>query len=116
MTEILGIQGGCERIKATPIPYAYNVLLHQIVGVYCLSMPFGIVEKVGVMTPLVVLLISYAFFSLDAIGEEIEDPFGLDMNDLPLESMSRMIEGNLRERIGETDLRDPKVISDDALI
>ena len=56
------------------------------------------------MTPVVVLLISYAFFGLDAIGDEIQDPFGTDPNDLPLEAISRTIEIDLRQRLGETDL------------
>ena len=60
-------------------------------------------------TPVVVLLIAYAFYGLDAIGDEIEDPFGLDDNDLPLSTLSRMIEVNVRQRLGETDL--PELLS-----
>jgi putative membrane protein len=52
-------------------------------------------------TPFVVLFVSYAFFGLDAIGDEIEEPFGYDANDLPLLTLSTMIEGDLRVRIGE---------------
>lgn len=104
LTELAGVQGGCERIRATPIPFSYSVLLHRIVAVYCLTLPFGLVASTGVLTPFVVLLISYAFFGLDAVGEEIEDPFGLDPNDLPLDAITRMIEINLRQRIGDTDL------------
>lgn len=106
LTELAGVQGGCERIRATPIPFSYSVLLHRIVAVYCLTLPFGLVASTGVLTPFVVLLISYAFFGLDAVGEEIEDPFGLDPNDLPLDAITRMIEVNLRQRLGETELPD----------
>lgn len=109
LTEFANIQGGCERIRATPIPFAYTVLMHRIVGIYCLALPFGIMSKVGILTPLVVALIAYAFFALDAIGEEIEDPFGLDDNDLPLSQLSRMIEINLRERLHEENL--PKQVT-----
>jgi putative membrane protein len=52
-------------------------------------------------TPFVVLAISYCFFGLDAIGDELEQPFGFDINDLPLKAISRTIERNLRERLGE---------------
>jgi putative membrane protein len=104
LTALTDIQGGCERIKKTPIPFSYTVLIHRIVGVYCLTLPFGIVDQVGYLTPLVVLMISYTFLGLDAIGDEIEDPFGEDLNDLPLSALSRMIEVNLRETLGETDL------------
>ena len=93
------LQGGCERIKATPIPFSYNVLMHRIVGIYCLTLPFGLIETIGDFTPLAVAVVSYAFLGLDAIGEEIEDPFGRDPNDLPLNYISTMIEMNLMQRI-----------------
>ncbi len=101
LTDLTDIQGGCERIKSTPIPFTYSVLLHRIVGVYCAALPFGLVGTTGVWTPEVVALIAYAFFALDAIGEEIEEPFGRDVNDLPLGALSTTIERNLRERLGE---------------
>lgn len=101
LTELTTIQGACERIKSTPIPFSYTVLIHRIVAFYCLGLPFGICDQVGVMTPLVVAMVSYAFFGLDAIGDEIEQPFGCDKNDLPLTQLSRMIEVNLRQRLGE---------------
>ncbi|HSO32950.1 MAG TPA: bestrophin family protein [Labilithrix sp.] len=101
LTAITDIQGACERIKSTPIPYSYTVLMHRLVAMYCLLLPFGLQDTAGWATPGVVLCISYALFGLDAIGDEVEQPFGLDPNDLPLSSMSRNIESNLRRRIGE---------------
>ncbi|MEY3014567.1 MAG: hypothetical protein RIT45_3302 [Pseudomonadota bacterium] len=106
LVEMLAIQGGCERIRATPIPFSYTVLIHRIVGIYCLTLPFGIVSSVGHFTPLVVALISYAFYGLDAVGDEIEDPFGYDPSDLPLSALSRTIEINLRQRLGDPALPD----------
>lgn len=104
LTALTDIQGGCERIKSTPIPLSYTSLIHQIVALYCLSLPFGIVKTVGAFTPVVVGIVGYAFYGLDAIGDEIENPFGTDANDLPLGALSRMIEVNLRQRLGEADL------------
>ena len=104
LTELAGVQGGCERIKATPIPFSYNILLHRIVFFYCFTLPFGLVNAVHGFSPVVVALVSYAFFGLDAVGDEIEDPFGEDANDLPLNAITRMIEINLRQRLGEEDL------------
>lgn len=100
---LIDLQGGCERIKSTPIPFVYTVLLHRIVAFYCFLLPFGIVYDVGLFTPFVVLMISYAFFGLDEIGDEIEDPFELQPSDLPLSAISRTIEINLRELLGEDD-------------
>ena len=104
LTSLTDLQGACERIKSTPIPFSYTTLIHRIVAVYCYGLPFGVVSETGWFTPLVVLVVSYAFFGLDTVGDEIEQPFGTDPNDLPLSAISRMIEVNLRQRIGETDL------------
>ena len=101
LVSLTDIQGACERIKSTPIPYSYTVLMHRIVAVYCVLLPFGLAESIGWATPAVVLFISYALFGLDAVGDEIEQPFGIDPNDLPLSAISRAIEANLRQRIGE---------------
>lgn len=95
------IHGGCERIKATPIPFSYTTLIHRIVAVYCYCLPFGLVNDVGLLTPAACLVVSYAFFGLDIVGDEIEQPFGYDPNDLPISAISRMIEINLRQRLGE---------------
>ncbi|SFE82295.1 bestrophin family protein [Nitrosomonas sp. Nm166] len=107
LNELSNILGACERIKNTPIPFSYSVLIHRIVASYCLFLPFGLVETTGMLTPVVVLLISYAFFELDAIGDEIEDPFGLQPNDLPLKAISRNIEINLLELINDPDRSEP---------
>ncbi|MET0386745.1 MAG: bestrophin family ion channel [Polyangiales bacterium] len=104
LTDICDVQGGCERIKNTPIPWSYTVLMHSIVAVYCFALPFGLVGTTQLATPLVVALIAYAFLGLDAVGDELEDPFGSDYNDLPLDTLARMIEVNLRQLLGETDL------------
>ncbi len=101
MSRLIDSQGGCERIKSTPIPFAYTVLLHQVVAAYCFALPFGLVHLIDTYTPVVVFLVAYAFFGLDAVGDELEDPFGEDPNDLPLMTISRMIEVNLRERLME---------------
>jgi putative membrane protein len=108
LSNLTDIQGGCERIKSTPIPFSYTLLIHRIVAVYCLALPFGLVNTTKIATPFVVLLVGYAYFGLDAIGDEIENPFGTDTHDLPLEALSTMIEINIRESLGETDLPAPR--------
>lgn len=104
LTTLTDIQGGCERIKNTPIPYAYTVLIHRLVAFYCFFLPFGIVQTVGPLTPIVVLLISHAFFGLDEIGDEIEDPFDTDPQSLPLDALCRTIEVNLLQAIDAPDV------------
>jgi putative membrane protein len=104
LTDLCDIQGGCERVKSTPIPFSYTALIHSIVAIYCVALPFGLIEVVGFLTPVVVAIVAYAFFGLDAVGDEIEDPFGTEENDLPLAAISTMIEINVRHRIGDRRL------------
>lgn len=94
----------CERIKGTPIPFSYTLLLHRTAYFYCFLLPFGLVDTIGFMTPFVVAIVAYTFFGLDALGDEIEEPFGLAPNDLPLDTICRTVEINLRETLGEADL------------
>lgn len=107
LAAMTNIQGGCERIKQTPIPHSYTVLIHSIVALYCFGLPFGLVDTLHNWTPAVVLIVAYAFLGLDAVGDEIEDPFGTDVNDLPLSALSRNIEINLLQAMNEKDLPAP---------
>lgn len=96
------VLGGCERISNTPIPFTYSVIIHRIIYVYCILLPFGLVDSIGFMTPLIVAFISYTFFALEALSDEIEEPFGTMPNDLALETMSLTIESTLRESINDS--------------
>jgi putative membrane protein len=89
--------GGCERIASTPIPYPYTVLLHRTVYLYCLSLPFGLVDNIGWATPLFAVFISYTFMALDEVVTQIEDPFGMQDHDLPLDHLTKFIEVAVRE-------------------
>lgn len=89
--------GGCERIHSTPMPFAYTVHLRRALMVYCFTLPFALVEKFGLVTIPVTLVVAYILFGIEEIGVEIEDPFGDDVNDLPLEKICQGIEQNLRE-------------------
>ena len=96
--------GGCERIAGTPIPFTYGVIIHRTVYLYCLLLPFGLVDSIGAMTPFVVTFIAYTFFALEALSSEIEEPFGTEPNDLPLDAMSEGIQASLLELSGERNL------------
>lgn len=97
LSEVLG---GCERIANTPLPYTYSVILHRTVYLYCMLLPFGLLDGLGVMTPLMVTLVAYTFFALEALSDEIEEPFGIMANDLPLHALSVGIEISLLDMIG----------------
>lgn len=98
---LTAVAASCERIRNTPIPFSYTLLLHRTAYLYCFLLPFGLVDSIGFMTPFVVAIVAYTFFGLDALGDEIEEPFGLEANDLPLDAICRTIEINLRESLGD---------------
>lgn len=97
LNKLSDIVGGCERIAGTPIPYTYSVLLHRTVYIYCFLLSFGFVETMGWITPFIIVFIAYTFVALEAIADELENPFGLQPNDLALDAMSQMIENTLLE-------------------
>lgn len=97
----------CERIRNTPIPFSYTLLLHRTAYIYCFLLPFGLVDSIGFMTPFVVAVVAYTFFGLDALGDEIEEPFGLEANDLPLDAICRAVEIDMRESVSDTDIPAP---------
>ncbi len=104
VTSMAAVLAACERIHNTPLPFAYSLLLHRTAYIYCFTLPLGLVATLDVLTPIVTAVIAYTFFGLDALGEELEGPFGTSPHDLALSSMSRTIEINLFEALNETDL------------
>ncbi|MBR0550887.1 bestrophin family protein [Stakelama marina] len=104
LSEISLIQGGCERIKATPLPFAYSLLLHRTVYLFCILLPFALAPSLGWWTLPLVVIISYAFFGLDALSDELADPFGTEANDLPLDAIVRTIERDLLAAAGDENL------------
>ncbi|WP_421954699.1 bestrophin family protein [Polaromonas sp.] len=107
LSALVSAAASCERIKSSPLPFSYTLLLHRTAYMYCFLLPFGLVDTIGFMTPFVVGIVAYTFFGLDALGDEIEEPFGLLPNDLPLDAICRAIEIDLRESLGETNLPKP---------
>lgn len=106
LTEVVG---ACERIKNTPTPVSYIIFIHRAVAIYCMLLPFGVADSVHRLTPVVCFFVSYALFSLDAIGDELDDPFRRSPNGLPLTAIARNIEIYVRLRLGEEDV--PKVLA-----
>ena len=104
LTSMTIVLAACERIHNTPLPFAYMLLVHRTTYLYCIMLPFGLVASLGWVTPLLCAVIAYTFFGLDTLSEELEEPFGLAANQLPLTALSRTIEINLLDALGETDL------------
>lgn len=102
----LDCQGGCERIKKTPMPRGYGFFAEQLIRTYSLLFPLVVAEELMWATVPINVLVCLAFLMISEVGRVLEDPFTMFWNGLPMSSMCRTIENNLRQRIGATDLRE----------
>ncbi|WP_348797361.1 bestrophin family protein [Flavobacterium adhaerens] len=91
------ICGGCERIKNTPIPYSYSTFIKKFIFFFVLTLPFAYTFTLGYYVIPVVSFIFYVLASIELISEEIEEPFGKDDNDLPIEKISQNIKKHVEE-------------------
>ncbi|EBH0564262.1 hypothetical protein FJ839_00295 [Salmonella enterica] len=107
--DMSSVLAGCERIANTPVPFAYTLILHRTVYLFCIMLPFALVVDLHYMTPFISVLISYTFIALDALAEELEDPFGTENNDLPLDAICNAIEIDLLQMNDERDIPEKRI-------
>jgi putative membrane protein len=93
--QLIDYVGACERIVKTPLPFAYVVHLRRALILYTFTLPIALLKEFGWAMVFAVFIVSYIFFGIEEIGVQIEDPFGHDENDLPLERICSTIENNL---------------------
>lgn len=104
--KLVGYLGACERILNTPIPPAYAIHLKHLLFLYCSALPFYLVEDLGWFTIPAVGIITFALLGIEAIGIEIENPFGYDANDLPLDRLNEVLHSNLEELMMSDSLKE----------
>jgi ion channel-forming bestrophin family protein len=97
LKDFIDVMGACERIRNTPIPYSYSMFIKKFIFIYLVTLPFGFVSAFGYFTIPTVMLVSFILLSVELIGEEIEDPFGRDINDLPTDELAGKIRDNVKE-------------------
>lgn len=100
VTALLDICGACERIKNTPIPFSYISFIKKFIVAYTVTLPMGYVFSLSWLAVPVVTFVFYVLGSLELIAEQIEEPFGDDANDLPMDKLSQMISNNVRDILG----------------
>lgn len=94
------ILGGCERIRNTPIPFSYSSYIKQFVVLYALIMPFGLVREFGYGTVIASMFTFFATMGLELLATEVEEPFGTDINDLPLDTIGGVIARDAKAILG----------------
>lgn len=111
INELFNLQGGCERIKSTPMFRQFSIFSRVFVLIFIFLLPFGLLKDLnnlaswGVwLTIPFTLLISWVFYTMEQIGEYSENPFDNAVNDTPITTICRNIEIDIKEMLGEKEL------------
>ena len=99
--DIANAQGGMERIKNTPLPNQYRFFPTFFTRLFCLLLPIGLVETLGIATPIGSTVAGLMFLAALQIGDDLVDPFANTIHDVPLTGMCRTIEIDLLQSIGD---------------
>lgn len=91
MSTLNEVLTGTERVLDTPLPAAYSIAISQIAWIYVLVLPFQLYRSLEWVTIPASMVAAYIIIGLATIGSEIENPFGHDVNDLPLDTYCRQI-------------------------
>jgi putative membrane protein len=92
--------GICERIKNTPIPFSYSLFIKKFIFIYVITMPLAFVPLFGYLSVFISTFVFYALVSMELLAEEIEEPFGIDENDLPTDQLCLTIQDNVQQIFG----------------
>jgi len=95
-------QAGAERIANTPLPFVYSLLVRRTTYLYCWLLPFALIDSTHMFAPVFAAVVAYVFFGLQAVTNELEQPFSNVQNGLPLDAMCRTIEISVAEALGDT--------------
>lgn len=97
VSNLMDILGACERIRNTPIPFGYSIHLKRILLIYLLTLPFGFIQTMGWYSIPFLMMVFYTMVGIELMAEEIEEPFGTDLNDLPFDELTTKIQANIQE-------------------
>jgi putative membrane protein len=101
LVDIANAQGGMERLKNTPLPNQYRFFPQLFTRLFCILLPIGLVETLGIATPVGSTVAGLMFLAVLQIGDDLVDPFADTVHDVPLTAMCRTIEIDLLEAIGD---------------
>ncbi|MGB1928652.1 MAG: bestrophin family protein [Mariniblastus sp.] len=108
LTRLTNSMGGCERIKNTTFPKSYSLLVHLLIYVFVMFLPFGLVEVPAIGLIITSIILAFAFLLIERVSIYLQDPFNARSSDTPMLALSRTIEINIRQMLRETDLPEAK--------
>ena len=101
LVDIANAQGGLERIKNTPLPSQYRFFPSFFAKIFCIILPFAVVQDLGIYTPVGSALVGLMFLMAVEIGLDLMDPFANSIYDVPMTAMCRTVEIDLLQMMGE---------------
>ncbi len=104
LAQLAAQQAGNERIKFTPVPFVYSLLVRRTTYVYCTLLPFALAQSAGAFAPAIMAVVAYAFFGLQTVTNDLEDPFASNENALPLDAICRVCDNTILETLNEPPL------------
>lgn len=107
LTRLTDSMGGCERIKNTTFPTSYSRLVHGLIYVFVALLPFGLVKVPAIGLVATSLTLAFSFLLIERVSVLLQDPFSDQPSDTPMLSLSRTIEINIKEMLGEEELPAP---------
>ncbi len=99
ISDLIDKWGGCERILKTPVPFAYAHHIKSFLTIFCFTAPFTMIGAMGWYAPIAAAVVAFGLYGIDEIGVEIEEPFGRDANDLPLDAILAAIDRSVSETL-----------------
>lgn len=93
-------QAGNERLLTTPLPFVYSLLVQRTAYLYCMLLPFGLLDSAGWFEPVICAVVAYVFFGLSEVSHELERPFADAPNALPLSALCRVMERSVCHSMG----------------
>jgi len=97
LAKLLEVCGACERIARTPFIHSYRVFVRQCIAIFLFSFPWGIAQDFQWWTVPLTIIVSYFMLGMEVVAENVEEPFGLDEDDLDLEGMCKTVEQSMHE-------------------
>jgi ion channel-forming bestrophin family protein len=101
LTQMIDLWGGAERIHNTPVPFAYAHHIKVFLALFCFTVPFALLPALGWYSVVGAGVVAFGMFGIDEIGLEIEDPFGYDPNDLPMDAIGELIDADVRQTVAD---------------
>lgn len=87
LNTLVASYGAMETIHLTPLPVAYLIHMRQVLALFGAVLPFALVEEMGWWTILLTAFIMFTLYGIEAIGAQLEDPFGYDRNDIKVDAI-----------------------------